>query len=107
MNEQEMDIFKIISAAGDSRGSAFEALRLPAKGNCKPKQKCRKPKKSIDAHDVQTKLITGKSTAIRRNEFVDGSCARPLDDQYFSSGFDRRNDRYVKGTKRSQGLAIR
>ena len=32
MTDQEMDIFKIISAAGDSRGSAFEALRLARKG---------------------------------------------------------------------------
>lgn len=46
MNDQEMDIFKIISAAGDSRGSAFEALRLARKGSLmKQKQKCKKPKK--------------------------------------------------------------
>ena len=32
MNEKEVDIFKIISAAGDSRGAAFEALRFARKG---------------------------------------------------------------------------
>ena len=33
MNEKEVDIFKIISAAGDSRGAAFEALRFARKGD--------------------------------------------------------------------------
>lgn len=62
MNEQEMGIFKIISAAGDSRGSAFEALRLARKGKfdeADAKMKAAKDQ-SIDAHDVQTQLITAE-----------------------------------------------
>ncbi|GAA2944063.1 PTS lactose/cellobiose transporter subunit IIA [Enterococcus raffinosus] len=62
MNDQEMDIFKIISAAGDSRGSAFEALRLARKGKFdEAEAKMQEAKeKSIDAHDVQTQLITSE-----------------------------------------------
>ncbi|MHC5227779.1 PTS lactose/cellobiose transporter subunit IIA [Enterococcus sp. LJL99] len=60
MNEQELDIFKIISSAGDSRGAAFEALRLARKGDfTAADEKMNEAKeKSIVAHDVQTKLIT-------------------------------------------------
>ena len=62
MNEKEIDIFKIISAAGDSRGAAFEALRFARKGDFEQAEAKMKEAKerSIDAHDVQTKLITGE-----------------------------------------------
>ncbi|MGX7149971.1 PTS lactose/cellobiose transporter subunit IIA [Enterococcus ureasiticus] len=60
MNEQEMDIFKIISSAGDARGSAFEALRLARKGDFEAAAEKMKEAKeqSLTAHEVQTKLIT-------------------------------------------------
>ncbi len=60
MTDQELNIFKIISAAGDSRGAAFEALRLARKGDFEgAAQKMNEAKeKSIVAHDVQSSLIT-------------------------------------------------
>ncbi|MBV7389489.1 MULTISPECIES: PTS lactose/cellobiose transporter subunit IIA [Enterococcus] len=62
MTNQEMDIFKIISAAGDSRGAAFEALRFARQGDfTAADNKMKEAKeKSIAAHDVQTKLITAE-----------------------------------------------
>ncbi len=62
MTENEMNIFKIISASGDSRGAAFEALRAARKGDFEAAEsKLQEAKeKSIDAHDVQTKLITAE-----------------------------------------------
>jgi len=59
MNEQELSIFQIISSAGDSRGAAFEALRLARKGDfAGADEKMKEAKeKSIGAHDEQTKLI--------------------------------------------------
>nr|WP_209557014.1 PTS lactose/cellobiose transporter subunit IIA [Enterococcus larvae] len=60
MNEQEKSIFQIISAAGDSRGAAFEALRLARKGKFEEADKKMKEakEKSITAHEEQTTLIT-------------------------------------------------
>ena len=59
MDEQEKSIFQIISASGDSRGSAFEALRLARKGAFEEaNEKMQEAKKkSIIAHDEQTRLI--------------------------------------------------
>lgn len=55
-----MSIFQIISASGDSRGAAFEALRNARKGNFEEADnKMKEAKsKSIVAHDIQTELIT-------------------------------------------------
>lgn len=60
MNGQEQKIFKIISASGDSRGAAFDALRYARKGEFdKAGERLKEAKeKSIEAHDVQTSLIT-------------------------------------------------
>lgn len=60
MNEQEKSIFQIISAAGDSRGAAFEALRFARKGMFEEAdQKMKEAKeRSIAAHEEQTTLIT-------------------------------------------------
>lgn len=59
MNEQEQSIFKIISASGDSRGAAFEALRLARKGESQlVEAKLKEAKeKSLEAHEEQTTLI--------------------------------------------------
>ncbi len=59
MNNQEQSIFQIISASGDSRGAAFEALRLARKGEfqlAEAKMKAAKDK-SLVAHEEQTTLI--------------------------------------------------
>ncbi|MBL1229178.1 PTS lactose/cellobiose transporter subunit IIA [Enterococcus sp. BWB1-3] len=60
MTEQEKSIFQIISSAGDSRGAAFEALRLARKGKFEEAEvKMQEAKeKSITAHEEQTALIT-------------------------------------------------
>lgn len=60
MTDQEKSIFQIISASGDSRGLAFEALRLARKGNfTEADEKIKEAKeRSISAHDEQTSLIT-------------------------------------------------
>jgi PTS system cellobiose-specific IIA component len=59
MNEMEMNIFKIIAASGDSRSSAFEALRLARKGEFEAAEAKLKDAKeqSLSAHEVQTTLI--------------------------------------------------
>ncbi|WP_159721416.1 PTS lactose/cellobiose transporter subunit IIA [Enterococcus sp. CSURQ0835] len=60
MTEQEQNIFQIISASGDSRGLAFEALRLARAGKFSAaKEKMGEAKeRSIAAHEIQTSLIT-------------------------------------------------
>ena len=60
MTEQEQNIFQIISASGDSRGLAFEALRLARAGKFSAaKEKMSEAKeRSIAAHEIQTSLIT-------------------------------------------------
>lgn len=60
MTEQEQSIFQIISASGDSRGLAFEALRLARQGKfTEADAKMKEAKeRSIAAHDEQTSLIT-------------------------------------------------
>lgn len=60
MMELEQSIFRIISASGDSRGLAFEALRLARKGKFEEADaKMNEAKEhSIAAHDEQTSLIT-------------------------------------------------
>lgn len=60
MGTTEQDIFKIISTSGDSRGAAFEALRLARKKEFdRATAKLEEARmKSNEAHNVQTKLIT-------------------------------------------------
>ncbi|MGO2100770.1 PTS lactose/cellobiose transporter subunit IIA [Vagococcus salmoninarum] len=60
MNEQEKEIFKMIATSGDSRGAAFEALRLARKKKFnEAKEKLEEARlKANEAHKVQTDLIT-------------------------------------------------
>lgn len=59
MTELEMDIFKLISVSGESKGKAFEALKLIGEGKLKEaKEKIEESRKlDVEAHAIQSKLI--------------------------------------------------
>lgn len=63
MDGIELDIFKLIASSGDSRGAAFEALRLARKQQFSAaKEKLITAKeKGNAAHEIQTKLITAET----------------------------------------------
>ncbi|MEC2054478.1 PTS lactose/cellobiose transporter subunit IIA [Peribacillus psychrosaccharolyticus] len=59
MNNNEMDIFEIISHSGNARGLAFEALSAAEEFNFKKAEELIKQceEEMITAHKTQTKLI--------------------------------------------------
>lgn len=59
MSELEQQIIGIISAAGDSKGKAFEALRKVKEGDYEGARALMEESRRIDleAHKIQTKLI--------------------------------------------------
>lgn len=59
MTDLEQDIFQIISAAGDSKAKAFEALKQVKTGDFDKARALLKESKELDmeAHKVQTKII--------------------------------------------------
>lgn len=59
MTELEMQIVGIISTAGDSKGKAFEALKMVKEGSYSEARALLEESRKIDleAHKIQTKLI--------------------------------------------------
>lgn len=59
MTEFEQQVIGIISAAGDSKGKAFEALRKVKEGDYESAKALLEESRKIDleAHKIQTKLI--------------------------------------------------
>ncbi len=59
MTDMEQDIFQIISAAGDSKAKAFEALKEAKTGDFDKARALLEESRKLDleAHKVQTKLI--------------------------------------------------
>lgn len=59
MNEYELSIVKIISAAGESKAKAFEAMKKIKTGEYEEARKLLNESREADleAHTVQTKLI--------------------------------------------------
>ena len=62
MTELEQQIIGIISAAGDSKGKAFEALRKVKESDYEGARALLEESRKIDleAHKIQTKLITAE-----------------------------------------------
>ncbi|GAA0742335.1 PTS lactose/cellobiose transporter subunit IIA [Clostridium oceanicum] len=60
MKESELQIFKLISIAGESKTKAFEALKCVKKGDIKgAKEKIEEARKlDVEAHNIQTEIIT-------------------------------------------------
>ncbi len=64
MTELEMDIFKLISVSGESKGKAFEAMKLIGEGKLKEaKEKIEESRKlDVEAHAIQSKLISKEAS---------------------------------------------
>lgn len=61
MNQLEQEIVGMISAAGDSKAKAFEALKMVKESRYDERELLAQARKiDLEAHKIQTKLITAE-----------------------------------------------